>query len=99
MAYIRPFRGKWRAEVQKSGQRISKVTDSEAEARLWAEHAEMEIAAKHRRFAPRELLVKDGADLVTMVPKMILEAARLIPHSRVDVIEAAIPTRVRPVAA
>ena len=91
MAYIRQFRGKWRAEVQKHGQRVSKVVDSEEEARLWVDHAEAQLAAITGRYKPRHELVRNGADLVTMVPKCILQACRDIPHRQHDVLEAALP--------
>jgi hypothetical protein len=91
MAYIRPFRGKWRAEVQKLGQRVSKVTDTEDEARMWAQHAEAELDSGAKRYKARELLVVNGADLVTMVPRVVLDASRMIPHRQTDVLAAAIP--------
>lgn len=90
MAYIRQWRGKWRAEVQKHGQRRSKVADTEQEVREWARHLEAEIAATAKRYKPR--VVPVGPDLVTMVPRLVLDACRLLPHSKIDVLEAAIPT-------
>lgn len=93
MAHIRPYRGKWRAEVQRHGIRTTKLVATEDEARLWAQHAEEAIDVQKRRYEPRESLVRNGADLVTMVPKIVLEAARVVPHRQVDVLEAAVPTR------
>jgi len=45
MAYIRKQRGRWRAEVAKSGVRLSKVFDTKAEATGWAAQEEAAIAA------------------------------------------------------
>lgn len=93
MAYIREYRGKWRAEVQKAGRRESKVVDTEEEAKLWAAFAESAIDATSKRFRTRDRLVENGPDLVTMVPKLVLQACREIPHPQIDILEAAIPTR------
>lgn len=90
MAYIRQWRGKWRAEVQKHGQRLSKVAETEDEARAWASHLEGQLEATAKRYKPR--VVPIGPDLVTMVPRLVLDACRQIPHSKLDVLEAAIPT-------
>lgn len=90
MAHIRQWRGKWRAEVQKHGQRLSKVAETEQEARDWAAHLEAELDATTKRYRPR--VVPLGPDLVTMVPRLVLDACRQLPHSKIDVLEAAIPT-------
>lgn len=92
MAYIRPYRGKWRAEVQKHGQRVSKLVDSQDEATTWAAHAEASLDASASRYKPREALVRADPNLVTMVPRAVLDACRQIPHPQVDVLAAAIPT-------
>lgn len=44
MAYVRKYRSKWRAEVNRSGQRQSKVFDTKREAAAWA--MEMDAHAK-----------------------------------------------------
>lgn len=90
MAHIAQWRGKWRAQVQKHGQRLSKVAESEAEARLWADHLEGQLDATAKRYKPR--VVPLGPDLVTMVPRLVLDACRQIPHSKIDVLESCIPT-------
>jgi hypothetical protein len=90
MAYIRQWRGKWRAEVQKHGQRLSRVADTEDEARSWANHLEGQLDATAKRYKPRVIPI--GPDLVTMVPRLVLDACRQIPHTKIDVLEAAIPT-------
>lgn len=92
MAYIRPFRGKWRAEVERLGQRVSKVVDTEEEARLWATFAETQIDAQKLRYKPRDRLAMAGPDLVTIVPKTVLDACREIPHTQHAILQAAIPT-------
>lgn len=73
------------------GQRSSKVLDSEVEARLWADHEAAKFGAQTIRYKPR-LLVRNGPDLVTMVPRLVLDACRQIPHSHVNILEAAVPT-------
>lgn len=93
MAYIREFRSKWRAEVQKHGQRLTKVCDTQEDAKLWAEAAEATLNSQKRRYSPREVFVSLGADLVTMVPRGVLEASREIPHPLFDILAAAVPTR------
>lgn len=45
MAYIRKFRDKWRAEVQRHGHRATKVTDTKREAQAWALQKEAELDA------------------------------------------------------
>lgn len=92
MAYIRPLKGKWRAEVERHGQRVSKVVDTEDEAKLWATQAEAKLDAQTLRYKPRDRLALAGPDLVTMVPRCVLDACREIPHSQNAVLEAAIPT-------
>lgn len=71
---------------------MSRVADSEEEARLWAQHLEETVKARRGRYLAREMLVRDGADLVTMVPRIVLDASRQIPHKQLDILEAAIPT-------
>lgn len=90
MAYIRPWRGKWRAEVQKHGQRLSKVAESEQDAHDWATQLEATLDATTKRYKQR--VVPIGPDLVTMVPRLVLDACRQLPHSKTDVLEAALPT-------
>lgn len=94
MAYIRQLsNGKWRAQIQKHGQRPSKVVDTESEAHIWAAHTEAQLEAQTKRYKPRDELVLSAPDLVTMVPKRVLDACREIPHRQVDILEAAIPLR------
>ena len=90
MAYIREFRGKWRVEVQKHGQRVSKVTETKEDAELWADHIESKLDAQTIRYTPR--LVRNGPDLVTMVPRLVMEACRDVPYDHNAILEAAIPT-------
>lgn len=45
MAYIRKYRDKWRAEVQRHGHRITHVTDTKREAQAWALAKESELDA------------------------------------------------------
>lgn len=45
MAYIRKYRDKWRAEIQRNGERSSKVFDTKREAQQWA----LETEAKAKR--------------------------------------------------
>ncbi len=45
MAYIRKYRDKWRAEIQRNGERSSKVFDTKREAQQWA----LESEAKAKR--------------------------------------------------
>lgn len=92
MAYIRPFRGKWRAEVDRHGQRVSKVVDTEEEAKLWAEFTKSRLDASAGRYKPRDRLAMAGPDLVTIVPKTVLDACRELPHSQHAILEASIPT-------
>jgi len=40
MAYIRPYRSSWRAEVQRNGQRTSKTFDTKRQAQAWATEQE-----------------------------------------------------------
>lgn len=47
MAYIRKYRDKWRAEVQRNGIRSSKLCDTKREAQAWA--LEQEARAKRAR--------------------------------------------------
>lgn len=47
MAYIRRYKDKWRAEIERNGQRSSKVCDTKREAQAWA--LEQEAAAKRAR--------------------------------------------------
>lgn len=44
MAYIRPYKGKYRAEVERKGVRKTAIWDTEAEAKAWAKRVEAEIA-------------------------------------------------------
>lgn len=92
MAYFRLYKGKWRAEVQKHGHRLTKSCVTREDAQAWADAAEASLDAKKKRFAPRDQFVNLGADLVTMVPRCVLEAAREAPHSLIDILEAAVPT-------
>ncbi len=48
MAYIRPYRGKWRAEVERHGIRRSQVTDTKRAAQAWAIRAEADLDALQR---------------------------------------------------
>jgi integrase len=43
MAYIRPHKGKYRAEVERKGVRKTAIWDTEAEAKAWAKRVEAEI--------------------------------------------------------
>lgn len=45
MAYVRKYRDKWRAEVQRHGQRATHVTDTKREAQAWALKKEAELDA------------------------------------------------------
>jgi len=45
MAYIRKFRDKWRAEVQRHGHRVTHVTETKREAQAWALKKEAELDA------------------------------------------------------
>lgn len=45
MAYIRKYRDKWRAEVQKHGRRATHVADTKREAQAWALKKEDELEA------------------------------------------------------
>lgn len=45
MAYIRKYRDKWRAEVQRHGHRATLVTDTKREAQAWALKKEAELDA------------------------------------------------------
>jgi integrase len=45
MAYIRKYRDKWRAEVQRHGHRATQVTDTKREAQAWALKKEAELDA------------------------------------------------------
>jgi hypothetical protein len=90
MAHIRKHGEKFRAEVQKHGQRVTKVLDTMADVRLWVEHTEAALDAQCVRHEPR--LVPNGPDLVTMVPKQVLDACRQVPHNHIAILEAAIPT-------
>ena len=45
MAYIRAYKGKWRAEVEKLGVRKSAVWDTKTQAQDWAKKVEAEITA------------------------------------------------------
>lgn len=45
MAYIRKYRDKWRAEIQRNGERSSRVFDTKREAQQWA----LETEAKAKR--------------------------------------------------
>lgn len=45
MAYIRKYREKWRAEVQRHGFRVTHVTDTKREAQAWALKKEAELDA------------------------------------------------------
>lgn len=47
MAYIRKYKDKWRAEIERNGQRSSKVCDTKREAQAWA--LEQEATAKRAR--------------------------------------------------
>jgi hypothetical protein len=94
MAHIKQLpNGKWRAQIEKYGQRPSKVVDTEPEAHIWAAHMEALLEAKAKRYKPKDALAIAGPDLVTMVPKRVLDACREIPHRQVDILEAAIPLR------
>jgi hypothetical protein len=93
MASIRPYQGKWRAEIERHGTRKSKLCETEAEARLWAAHAEDQLDAQKRRYAPRDQFAMAGPNLVTVVPRCVLEACREIPHRQSDVLANAIPVR------
>lgn len=90
MAYIRPYRGKWRAEIEKHGQRLSKLVASEQDAKLWAQATEARLDAESSRYR-RGSLVANGPDIVTLVPRCVLDASREIPHSQAIVLAAAIP--------
>lgn len=48
MAYIRKFRNGWRAEVQKFGERSSKVFDTKRDAQKWAMETEAQIDSSRR---------------------------------------------------
>lgn len=48
MAYIRKFRNGWRAEVQKHGERSSKVFDTKRDAQKWALEVESQLEASRR---------------------------------------------------
>lgn len=92
MAYIRQHKSKWRAEVQKHGSRQTKVCDTRGDAEAWVIATEAALDAGKRKYAPSAEFVIEGAHLVTMVPKGVLQAAREIPHSLLDILEAAVPT-------
>jgi integrase len=56
VAYIRKQRGKWRAEVQRNGVRVSAVFEAKAAATAWAAREETAImAVKHGAFPRRTL--------------------------------------------
>lgn len=48
MAYVRKVNGKWRAQVERNGQRASAVWDSKPEAESWARTKEIEFLATKR---------------------------------------------------
>jgi hypothetical protein len=91
MAHIRPYRGKWRAEVERNGQRVSKLVETEEDARLWAKYAVAALDAQASRYRPSDRLTVAGPELVTLVPKTVLDACREIPHTQHVVMAAAIP--------
>jgi integrase len=43
MAYIRPYKGRWRAEVQRHGSRVTHMADTKREAAAWALQKEAEL--------------------------------------------------------
>lgn len=58
MAYIRKQRGKWRAEVQRNGVRVSAVFDAKASATAWAAREETAILAVKHGALPRRTLAE-----------------------------------------
>lgn len=56
MAYIRKYKGKWRAEVERMGVRKSATFDTKAEASNWAAREESALLAVKRGAFPRKTL-------------------------------------------
>lgn len=93
MAYIRVFRGQWRAEVQKSGIRKSKLLPTYEEAKEWAAYTERQLEGARARFLAPDDLKSIGLTLSTAMPVSVLNAVREIPHSIHEVLLASVPMR------
>lgn len=91
MAYIRQYRDKWRAEVQKHGTRRTKVFPTKDQAIEWADFVESQLDGAKARFLPVEERKPLGLALSTAIPTSVLNAVKEIPHSIYDVILASVP--------
>lgn len=90
MAYIRPHREGWRAEVFKRGQRVSKKFPTKEAAERWAAETERKIGGRVVGQTP--VFDGDGPPLVTSVPTAVLRARRSIPYLEDEIVAAAVPT-------
>lgn len=91
MAYIGPFRNGFRAQIQRNGKRLSKTFKTEEEARLWADMKDRTVVAKGSQFIPSEKLSMTQTKLLSSIPSRVLNAIANVPHSLVEVLDAAMP--------
>lgn len=91
MAYIGPFRNKWRAQIQRNGVRSSGVFDTEEQAKLWIEMKERTIVAKGSHFIPTEKLSMTQTKLLSSIPSRVLNAIANVPHCLSEVLDSAMP--------
>jgi hypothetical protein len=86
MAYVRQYKGRWRAEIDRLGVRKSKTFDQEADARAWVAAAEPAVVARQQRG-----MALSEAKFMDLVPRRVLDAMRSTEFSKDEVIKAGIP--------
>lgn len=98
MAYIfQSKEGRWRAQVEKHGQRPSKTFDTREDAEKWAAGLEALSKAELRRLVAMKATVRGRYELaetalVTSIPSRVLEANAAIPYKHAEILEATIPS-------
>lgn len=92
MAYIRPHKEGWRAEVFKRGQRLSKKFPDRSAAEQWATETERKIDGRQPGQTPS--FDRPGPALVTSVPVTVLRARRSIPYYEAEIVSGAVPTSI-----
>lgn len=91
MAYIGPFRNKWRAQIQRNGVRSSKLFDTEEEAKAWADMKDRTLVSKGSHFIPTEKLSMTQSKLLSSIPSRVLNAIANVPYSMNEILDAAMP--------
>lgn len=89
MAYVRQIKsGSWRAEIQKHGDRVSKVFPTKEEAEKWAAYYEttLDRSVSLMRMRSKMILDVQKPILLSAIPNRVLEAIERAPYSHHEVV-------------